>query len=240
MAYKPRYTKKRNTRRMTKYKGYRAKIARSRLNYVPKIHFHKVTAFSTDALSPQPGPGSPAAYSYVYGWDTTNNTPLPFMLSQLPNVAEFQALYDVYKILMVAVSIIPAFNTQIPANTLESFPGLHSVLDYNDSTSLTPSPTAFQTNLDEIVQYSTYRYTRGGRLHKRVIKPRVQESVQSTTGGGALTTVSGIEGSRRWIDTEQSDVRHYGITVMSDQLAAEATIKWTTKVTYYLAFKNTK
>lgn len=237
--------KKITKKTLSKYRNQRIAIGRSLMvRGVPKIHFHKVTTFLTDNLSYETEGGNPSTGSYVYGWDTANNTPQPFMLSQLPNVLEFQALYDAYKILKVVIQIIPSYNVvqNADSNNLALIPGIHSVLDFNGQVPVSASPTLFTTNLNQLVQYSTYRYTRGGRIHKRVITPRMAENVQSTTSGGVLTTVTGIEASKRWIDTQQADVRHYGIILMSDRSGVPdvSSLKFTTKATYYLVFKNTR
>lgn len=131
---------------------------------------------------------------------------LSFKLSDIPNSSEFIALYDQYMITKVVVSFIPQ-NTGVfaPAigddsaatNFIPSTGMIHSALDFNDATAV---------NLQNLLQYQTYKSTRGSRVHTRTIyKPKY-----ILTNSGATTAQAQAVASR-WQATSQYDVVHYGL-----------------------------
>lgn len=195
---------------------------------VPKVHFHKVTSYNVDALVPS-----------ATGGDNIFYTPSPqsFSLDQVPNVTEFQALYDEYMILGVKVEILPSYTLSTysgsGAQTMASIPGLHSAIDYTDKIDLPAGTQTFQTVIEALSQYATYRYTRGGLTHKRYLVPSflTTTSVASSNGG--------MQNRKKWISTDDDTTPHFGLAFLTDK-CADLLIKWSTKVTYYLAFRNTK
>lgn len=194
-----------------------------------QLHYHKVTYYGTDEYS-------------ITNVNSILKEVVTFSLSDVPNSSEFVALYDCFKIRKVVVEIIPQYKTIMPSSNSapgSTFPGIMSAIDYNDAT--TP------VNVSELCQYNTFKQTRGGMVHKRVILPRYQ---LASNLSGTLTNIA--ESRQNWLNTNTgtvpspvaSTVPHFGLKWMTDQysptLAADESINFDYKVTYYLVFKNTK
>lgn len=236
------------------------------LRFKNQIQYHKVVQYST---SSQLNSGSTTPQQFQFRiqnlWQPTwEYQGIVFSLSQVPNSLEFVNLYDVFKIRLIKFELYPEYNinqynetediitTAPPADyTRTFFPGIHSVIDYNsaDTTALVPT-NPFQQSIQNLLQYGTYKYSRGGKIHKRIFRPRMQ---LATNEGG--TPVNVAEDKSRWLNTNSgsetnpmaSNVPHYGLKVMSDPIdlgtAGDPPTKvmpFIVKVTYYLAFKNTK
>lgn len=211
----------------------RVRIGRSLTFANNFIHPHKVTTYKAGQIALTSG-------------GSTISTGIPFTLGDVPNAAEFVALYDVFKIQKVTISIIPQFNVQqvggagaTPPVTGQSiYPGFHSCIDYNDITA--------PTTITDLVEYATYKNTRGGRTHTRTLKPKY---LIASMVGGSGTNVA--EESGKWLNTNSgtiaaptpSVVPHYGIKLLSDTvptLTSPDVILFDLKIVYYLIFKNTK
>ena len=159
--------------------------------------------------------------------------------SDIPNFIEFQNLYDQYCIKGVKVTLFPKFTqmqgieTNPVANltfNYNALPQIMSVLDYDDLGG------SYTTN--DLVQYQNLKMTRGHKLHSRYFKPAVATAVYS---GGVTTAFSAIS-KNKWIDTQRTDVIHYGCygLIDSTNIANGVAVEYDVKVDYYLAFKNVK
>lgn len=146
-------------------------------------------------------------------------------LNDLPSVTEFSTLYDQYRINGIKYSIVPNWTaldlSQIPIgaggeppssgwkNTYADtgLPNIHSVIDY-DNTDMPGYTTA------SMMQYATYKRTRGHREHHRYWKPAITsgEYASDTVGGTAFAGVKW----KQWLDITHRDIPHYGIKVLMD------------------------
>ena len=154
---------------------------------------------------------------------------LQFNLNQIPNVAEFTALYDQYQIKGIQWTLLPRWNSgeggdpTVVNNNLIS--PVFTVLDYDDATA--PS------SLDDLMQYQNLKQTRNAVPHRRYFKPQVLISNYRT----ALTTGYAPK-KNQWLDIAQPDIPHfglkYGIPVNGESMKYDVMVK------YYLAFKNVR
>lgn len=120
-------------------------------------------------------------------------------LSQLTNSSEFTNLFDQYMIKKIVVKLIPKITQHNLATTTtgnSDLPQVHSVIDYDDAT--TP------TSLNQLVEYQSYKMTRGNQVHTRTFVPRVELSA-----GGADSAPKPYQ----WIDCDSSSVNHRGMKV---------------------------
>lgn len=131
---------------------------------------------------------------------------LYFAFQSLPNYTELTSLFDQYRINKIVLKYVPNFTgTDLnPSTSVVTLPNLHSVIDYDDANA--------PANLNELVQYSTYRMTRGNRVHIRKWTPAVSMDI-----GGVQS--SGVK-FKQWIDLADTNVPHYGIKLYLDQGSA--------------------
>lgn len=157
-------------------------------------------------------------------------------LSNLPDISDFQNLFDSYRVNKLVLTIIPKVSdyvAQVPT-TLTSvgganamMPTIHSAIDYDDSNA--------PTNFNQMVQYDIYRSTRGHREHTRVWVPKVELTAGAT---------SGLPKSYQWIDTDNIEVPHRGLKVWITPPASlgaslgQATCYFDLKIKAYMSFKH--
>lgn len=157
-----------------------------------------------------------------------------FRLDLLPaaQVAAFQSLFDQYRIAEIRFSIIPRSNnnnlqTQLNFGWLE--PSVHTVIDYDDDT----APTA----LDQLVEYDTYKSTRGSATHVRVLRPRPALPVY----GGGLGSAYAMPNWAPWLNLSDPQVPHYGVKGCFLPFTTNATetgsLVYDMKVDFILEFK---
>lgn len=170
-----------------------------------------------------------------------------FNVSNLPNLSEFTALFDAYKIRKVVLKMYPYQTVAggAPANAAAaSYPDfspiMHYVIDHDDNTTPNASETGIQT-LQQYPNYHRVKLTDGKRGPITiVIKPRFQMSA-GVSGGGS---VIGIEGKRSaWLDMADTTIDHYGLKAVFEGIpptnfAAYCPIRCET--TYYLMFKGVR
>lgn len=146
--------------------------------------------------------------SYVNVYSNTDTTAgYLFRLNTLQDWPDIVNMYDQYCIYKVIVRLEP-LNNQALVNAAPGGGGvtpatlghIYSVIDYNDVSNIT---------LNNLVQYSTFKYTRSDRVHKRVIYPKtfdlVFSSSTSVTNAGSPKT--------QYIDTAHPETDHYGLKV---------------------------
>lgn len=156
------------------------------------------------------------------------NNAIEFSLANVTNNAEFTALYDAYQIKAVKATLIP--RVDMTAQTIgggapTSMPTVHSVLDYDDGNIL--------ATLSDYVQYESYKFTRGNRLHSRYLVPAVELGAQS-----AGVIVSAGQKKHQWLDTDEAGVAHRGIKFIIEPGTSQCLFDL--KIVYYLAFKQVR
>jgi len=148
-----------------------------------------------------------------------------FRFNQLPNFSEFTALFDQYRINKLKILIVPNITgldgvnmpyggeyTQPDTDTVvrnvvwpKGLFNIHSVIDYDD-TNMTNYTIA------QLMQYSTYKMTRGNRMHTRYWTPAISTGVYD----GGVNAAPGGHEFRKWIDLSETDVPHFGVKAMID------------------------
>lgn len=207
------------------------RIARSRMGPKRKYGGRRVRLYQSNrivksALRPN--------YSYkqkvfTQNWLQTSPTNetyngLVFSLGQIGgNLGPFTALYDQYKIGFIKVEVCPRSNSYDGTTAGSILPRVVSAIDY-DSIPITDS-------LANIMQYQNVKLTPGQVTHKRVLKPRFLNIVDSTTPG--------LQTNRGWIDCANASVDHLGLKVIVPPTPGQV-ISYDLIVTYYLKFKNVR
>ena len=158
-----------------------------------------------------------------------------FLMSAVPNSAEFTALYDFYRINKVVIRLVwrSSSLTQIEtvSNSIVGMPICYHVTDTDDATS--------PASASEVMEHSKHRmYFFGStkRVLTKTLYPRYAQEVFRTgvTSGYA-------EGKRgTWIDCAYPNVEHYAWKIFIDvpQSGTGNQAYFDVQTTYYLEFKD--
>lgn len=202
----------------------------------PKQNFLRVKR--TWRKSPQ-GEGLPGGTWDLY-WDSAtsafvncNGVGHEFKLSDLPNSAEFTALFDAYRIRGVKLEFVPVYNSheinEGPAATPFDRLGLPLMTyarDYDDATS--------PANENTLLQYAAnHRINLTNKKSIYIRNPRVATTVYQS----GLTAAYSEAKKNVWIDCANPDVPHYGLKyfVPTENLSKILYVR--VYATYYLEFK---
>lgn len=156
-----------------------------------------------------------------------------FQVSDLPNITEFENLYDQFRINKVKFQLIPRFSESSIVGTTSSptsqmgLGNLWSVIDYDDKN--------VPTNVTDLLQYQTLKRTQFNKTHTRAFVPACTPEIYST----GVTTTYGIK-KRQWIDMAAPQTQHYGVKVWYDGNPGTATIVYDLVVMYNVSFKGVR
>ena len=179
--------------------------------------------------------GSPVEYV------TTNGVYLGanyFTLGDIPNTAEFTALFDQYRIKSVvvkfshrstALSLIETIN-----NNQAGMPVMYHVIDLDDAT----TPTTFN-ELREYGYCKTFYFTPDKRVFSRKITPRALNAVYRDL----VTTGYALAKKNTWYDCTQTNIRFYGQKWGMDVPQAGGTAvnaSFDLETTYVVEFKRSR
>lgn len=225
-----KYTKK--SKRTYRKKSTKISLYRPKLRMLNTHHFkaHYIKANYLEVFMT----GADKMFSYS------------FQLNDVPNKTEFQNLFDEYRINAVLFELKPRYvsnlimstdpatlsstTNMVTANNL-GLPEVNTVIDLNDATA--PATTA------ELVEYQTFKQTRGNAIHKRKVIPRVAIAADPA-GVGAVSM------AKRWVNSNQLTIDHFGLkgsisNVPNINIAgANPSFFIDLHITYYVSCKNTK
>lgn len=161
---------------------------------------------------------------------TDNTGAYVFTLGDLPNYAEFTALFDEYMMCAISISFVPAITGMDgnPIATTVSLPNFCTVIDHDDNTA--------PTNLATILQYENFKRTRLNVTHTRYFVPRIAVNVYRA----GLTSGFGSR-SKQWIDCSNTDIAHYGLKYVIDPIfnsGSELNVQ--VFATYYMKFRGVR
>lgn len=201
---------RRRARKAYRMRRKRAKVARGRVGAKAQpVHYFKRTRFYESALVIAP------AVNQYQG--------VAFTLGDLPDVTDFTALYDQYKISKIEVKWLPRGNSS-DVGSSGNISRFFSVIDRDDD--------AVPSSIDQLTQYESLKVTPTTATHARSFKP----SMRLETATGLGTTANTIVGPK-WIDVTNTNVKHYGVKI-GIQGPPLAQIKYDAMVTFHLAMKN--
>jgi len=156
-----------------------------------------------------------------------------FELADMPQFAQYVALYEQFKI----SKVVYHFRTQNPQQSVAVGPTclgyLHTVVDHNDVVNFAPSRAGIQNMMND----NAYKGVKSDRDLTRVIRPMF------LTQAGTQTAKS----TRGWLNTKDvlgniNAVSHYGIKwVIEGGVSATAnplSCQYQPIITYYIQFKN--
>lgn len=150
------------------------------------------------------------ALGYCYGYTNGN----PFYTPSVPSTAEFQALFDYYKINAVKVQI---FFTKTNVDIVNVNTGMPVLLLCNDFDDVNEVMTLNSMNQRVGVRHVQFDSTnQRGITH--YLKPKPSTLVMQTdpVSGVISSTPSGIPFASTWLDTASSAIVHNGFKVFFD------------------------
>lgn len=196
-----------------------------------KIAPHMFKRFTQNVFSSNAG----TTISGVFNTTGTafNVFDVQFRLGDLPNSAEFTALYDQFMLSKIVIKFIPQRTLAETNNTALSggFAGcrLLSVIDHDDATNITA---------DGGREYDSCKITPYGVIHKRVIVPSVLRQMYESNIATAYTPAF-----KQWISTTDPNTIHYGLKggiIMNDAAATTNSVAYSIEAKYYFKCKNVK
>jgi hypothetical protein len=152
-----------------------------------------------------------------------------FQLDEVPNFAEFQSLFDLYKIDYVEVTMIPSANLVGVSGTAAPFTAtrIATVTDLNSS-------NAFGS-FDDARDFESCEVHFLTRTKKRSVRPMFLTGVEED---GSTIVVGGA--SRGWLNTTRADIPHYGYRYVAEQVSSGYTASVRCEAIYYMTFKAVK
>ena len=163
-------------------------------------------------------------------------------LSQLPSAAEFQALFDMYKISAIKLVLRPRYDnfdgsnttdTTLPGVTNQGGTNVHVLID-PDSTTVVPTGTYTSTNLNTFLENGSVRSYTGNRPITIYWKPKVGDAM--ALGESRVRP--------KWMGTSAtpSTLIHHGVHIFLQDTNLTGTFNqsFDVFVTYYMMFKSLK
>ena len=168
--------------------------------------------------------------------NTTNNgtdkcDTYAFRLADLPNHADYEAMYDMYRIVKVIVHFIPMF-TQAAVSSTGQLMGtiLYTAKDYNDINA--------PASADEVAAYQTCKFTSSLERHVRSIKPMlVAKTIPS--GEDVAQTIPYSPDPNAWINIDNINEYYAGLKCALRGMINTAQGLWV-EAEYHVEFKNIK
>lgn len=219
----------RNNKRKALNRRRWKRAAMSKRTGKPKrqVHLFKRSYYAADIKTSISAGGvpAPAAVANVFAFNL------------VPNVAEFTALYDQYKITGAKVVLTPALSEGINSplfgttSTL-GFSPVNSIIDYDDS--------SVPTSEAELLEYGSHKQTAPFKKHVRYLKPKVLQQIYLSALSTAYRPISD-----QWLSTSSSSaVPHYGlkywISAPNAPAGTAAQMTYKLYITLYFACKNVK
>lgn len=156
-------------------------------------------------------------------------TGLSFNINGLPDLTDFTTLFDQYKLNGIQIQFIPNItsNDMNPVSTYYELPNFHTIIDRDDE--IAPA------NLNVMMQYPSYKRTRGHQVHTRYFRPSLAQTIFKTSSTTGTSQVG-----PKWLDCADPTIPHYGMKVWIDQTNSTTNIKYRVYTKYYLQFKGVR
>lgn len=134
---------------------------------------------------------------------------MSFTLADVPDVSDFTALYDEYRLVAVKVRIEPVFSNNInwsnqAGTTLYTAGRIYGVVDKDGYGGI--------MTLTQMLQHGNCKYSRAGGGITFNLKPHILSNVD---GGTSQKSTTG------WIDMSSTGIKHYGLNLLVDGYNAE-------------------
>jgi len=127
-----------------------------------------------------------------------------FRFNQIPNSAEFVALYDQYSISCVVIEFVANAGCYFDGGMLG--PRLHTVVDFDDE-----NPPLTVADVQQYQNYKMFQFTANRQRFTRKVYPRIATPVYQTN---LLPPTFAYQTTKPgWVDMTYTNVPHYGVKV---------------------------
>lgn len=180
----------------------------------------------------------------TWAWSTTATSGfwqyLSYSLSNLPNLSEYQALFDLYKINGIKLTFRPNIDGVNPSDVAAATGGgmgsVHYIIDPQNT--FTPTGTWNQTTVNQFMELGNVKTRNMAKPFSIYWKPRIFDQL---AGGGSTSRAM----SPRFLRLDSPGVTHTGVHVLlhpSNSFATTPTFRVTFDIfaTFYLQFKGMK
>lgn len=163
-------------------------------------------------------------------------------LSLLPSLSEFQALFDLYKIKAIKLTLRPRYDNfagndttdvTLPGTTAQGGTNVHVLID-PDSTTIVPTGTYTSTNLNSFLENGRVKSYTGNKPISIYWKPKVGDSM----------AVGEARVRPKWMGTSATpaSIVHHGVNVFLQDTNFTGTFNQSFDVfcTFYMMFKSLK
>jgi len=157
-----------------------------------------------------------------------------FRLLDLPNHADYQAMYDMYRIVKVIIHFIPFYNTcPVSGSTGQNKASiLYTAKDYNSIDA--------PANADVVASYQTCKFSSTLEKHVRSIKPLLVAKT-IPPGADAAQTLPYSPPNNVWINIDNDNEYYAGIKVaLRASASGGANNGFYVEAEYHVEFKNIK
>ncbi len=155
-----------------------------------------------------------------------------FSLGDLPQLSQYSAVFDQFKIEEVQLKFIPLVTQLVTTNTATNFVDPSQfVLDFDDDNTL--------ANENSALDYNNCQTAQSYEEVLIILRPGVAPAYYQ---GGAFSGY-GVQGSaEHWLDIASSTIKHFGVKVWVGALAAASSMVagWTVYGKYTVSFRNTR
>lgn len=151
-----------------------------------------------------------------------------FQLSDLPDYADFQTLFDLYRIDFVQVTMYPSATEVLPTISSPFVPvRIITAIDLNSSNSF--------ASFNQARDFETARVHLMTKTSTRSIKPRYI-SVLENDASASVFGGSGVG----WLNTSVPNVPHYGYRYAIEQASSTYTLTVNCEAKFYLSMRAVK
>ena len=188
------------------------------VKYSYKLQFQQYgsTGAPTNFIIPASSGGTPGQGSAVF----------TLSLSNLPAYANYQNMYDSYRITRIKVRMVPSGNTaSIDQSTQNCF--IYSVMDYNDYALLTTAADA--------QSYQNCRVTKNTSEHIRSFVPAVAYVLSDLSSNTFVQAMFAP-----WLSTNDTITPHGYMKIISDKNPTPNTFTYEVHFTVWVEFKSVR
>jgi len=233
-------SKKRSNKRGSRVDRLDNKVFRYVLTCpVPYGNVGVYSATYASVLQPFAGTGVPTILNGISGAaaGTEASFAMYFTLNDLPQVTQYQAIYDQYRIDRITVMLTyqgetgdGVYSTTVQANQ-QSDKVLWYLVDLDDAAPI--SRANIQSFENAVMHMIPWAPTRPVTVS---FKPHVAVAAYQGTFAGYANQ------ENQWLDTANANIQHYGFKCCfsSPLSASEASVRWGVYAKYHISFRNVK
>jgi hypothetical protein len=154
-----------------------------------------------------------------------------FYLNDTADTAAYTTVFDQYRVNWLEALFIPTTNLNVPGVSPETNNYIISVLDFDDSNTL--------SSVAQALSYSTAKIHPTAKIFRRRFIPCYDLAIGDSYGG-AVTTNAIVKSNKQWINTNRGTVRCFGLKYLIPQTSTTNVYSWDVFVKASLSFRATR